>query len=403
MHSDGVNRPETYTRIDNEWVLEHKENSTIKLSEELWNNEKYGLGFDLAGFDTNTFDSSVDGIISRVIDELKNRIFTGRHTVKYNKLWFKCLYQAVADNTVDDFAFKTTYVKLNVDHPLLTSKEKYGNYSVGVIEEFFNTIKPFHTKLHSTVDSNTHTDSWENEITEHDRKANITMKYEDHTERTWAGDTILSGGTFATAPDNVDAITFTTVDGDIEYIYDANVFQQAVLEGWGRELYPMDVMENISILVQTNASGSTYTSDTRSFRMNIWEQYRIQESTVIVDATITFLAFGCTVTDTEIVLNQVFASMPLSGVVWIGTERIEYGAYEGATLRYCTRGTRGTSAQAHAVNAVVNYEPTIPVLENFGHYGDNLRLAYNDSGISLAASGTTPEHEFIRNAGSGTL
>ena len=76
MHSDGVNRPETYTRIDNEWVLEHKENSTIKLSEELWNNEKYGLGFDLAGFDTNTFDSSVDGIISRVIDELKNRIFT---------------------------------------------------------------------------------------------------------------------------------------------------------------------------------------------------------------------------------------------------------------------------------------------------------------------------------------
>ena len=408
MHSDGVNRPETYTRIDNEWVLEHKENSTIKLSEELWNNEKYGLGFDLAGFDTNTFDSSVDGIISRVIDELKNRIFTGRHTVKYNKLWFKCLYQAVADNTVDDFAFKTTYVKLNVDHPLLTSKEKYGNYSVGVIEEFFNTIKPFHTKLHSTVDSNTHTDSWENEITEHDRKANITMKYEDHTERTWAGDTILSGGTFATAPDNVDAITFTTVDGDIEYIYDANVFQQAVLEGWGRELYPMDVMENISILVQTNASGSAETTDTRSFRMNIWEQYRIQESTVIVDATSTVTTTVAFRADTTIVVNDA-TNLPDSGVVWMGNERIEYGAKDdnfvvGGLLFYCTRGTYGTPVLTDTpIGTTVRYEPRIPVLENFGHYGDNLRLAYNDSGISLAASGTTPEHEFIRNAGSGTL
>jgi hypothetical protein len=230
------------------------------------------------------------------------------------------------------------------------------------------------------------------------------MKYEDHTERTWAGDTILTGGTFTTAPDNVDAITFTTVDGDIEYIYDANVFQQSTKEGWGAEFLPMDVHENISILVQTNASGSTETTDTRSFRMNIWETYRLYESSVIVDTTKTFLAQGCTATDTTITLNQIFANMPAGGgVVWIGTERIEYGAYEGGNLRYCTRGTRGTSSQAHAINAVVNYEPRVSVLENFGHYGDNLRLAYNDSGVSLASAGITPEHNFIRNAGSGSI
>jgi hypothetical protein len=95
--------------------------------------------------------------------------------------------------------------------------------------------------------------------------------------------------------------------------------------------------------------------------------------------------------------------MPLHGVVWIGTERIEYGAYDGSTLRYCTRGTRGTTAQAHAVNAVVNYEPTIPTLDNFAHYGDNLRMAYNDSGVSLSSAGITPEHAFIRNMGAGTI
>jgi hypothetical protein len=198
------------------------------------------------------------------------------------------------------------------------------------------------------------------------------------------------------------------VDGDIEYIYDANVFQQAVLEGWGRELYPMDVMENISILVQTNASGSTETTDTRSFRMNIWEQYRIQESTAVVDATSTVTTTVAFRADTTIVVNDA-TNLPDSGVVWMGNERIEYGAKDdnfvfGGLLFYCTRGTYGTPVLTDTpIGTTVRYEPRIPVLENFGHYGDNLRLAYNDSGISLAASGTTPEHEFIRNAGSGTL
>jgi hypothetical protein len=230
------------------------------------------------------------------------------------------------------------------------------------------------------------------------------MKYEDHTERTWAGDTILTGGTFTTAPDNEDVIKFTTVDGDIEYIYDANVFQQAVTEGWGNELYPMDVHENVSILVQTNASGSTETTDTRSFRMNIWEQYRIQESTAVVDATSTVTATSVIASDDNTIIVDNATGFPDSGVVWVGNERVEYGAKLGTTLYYCTRGTYGTPVLTNTpVGTTVRYEPTIPVLENFGHYGDNLRLAYNDSGVSLASAGITPEHTFIRNAGSGSI
>ena len=405
IHNDGTNRPETYTRIDGQWVLEHKEKSSIELSEELWNNTKFGLGYDLAGFDTTGFDSASDGALSKIIDELRTRIFVGRHQVKYNKLWFKFLYQAIVDNTADDFAFKTTFVKLNVKHALLTAKEKYGNYSVSVIEDFFNTIKPFHTKLHSTIDSNTFIEAVENTITEESRNSVITMKYDDHTERTWAGDTILTGGTFTTAPDNVDAITFTTVDGDIEYIYDGNVFQQAVTEGWGNELYPMDVHENISVLVQTNTSGSTETTDTRSFRMNIWEQYNTYESTVIETAKQTTLSSAVTVNDNELQVTDA-SILDNSGAVWIENERIEYGAKDGNVLRYCTRGTYGTPAVAHNSSDVVTNagaSSRIPILENFGHYGDNLKLAYNDSGVSLAAAGTSPEHAFIRNAGSGSI
>ena len=405
IHNDGINRPEIYSRVNDEWVLEHKVKGTIQLSEELWNSQKFGLGYDMSGFDTDGFDNSVDGILSSIFDGLRSHIFVGRHQVKYNKLWFKCLYQAIADNTADDFAFKTTFVKLNVEHPLLTSKEKYANYNVNVVEDFFNSIKPFHTKLHSTADRNTHIDSWENQITEVSRNNVITMKYEDHTERDWQGDTILTGGTFATAPDNTDEINFTTIDGDIEYIYDGNVFQQAVTEGWGNELYPMDVHENISVLVQTNTSGSTETTDTRSFRMNIWEQYNTYESTVIETAKQTTLSSAVTVNDNELQVTDA-SILDNSGAVWIGNERIEYGAKDGNVLRYCTRGTYGTPAVAHNSSDVVTNagaSSRIPILENFGHYGDNLKLAYNDSGVSLAAAGTSPEHAFIRNAGSGSI
>jgi len=94
------------------------------------------------------------------------------------------------------------------------------------------------------------------------------------------------------------------------------------------------------------------------------------------------------------------------GVVWIGTERIEYNAVSGENLVFCIRGTRGTSSQAHTSGATVtNAGPSqrIPTVQKFSHYEDGLRLAYNDSGISLTAVGTSPEHAFIRNAGQGSI
>ena len=69
----------------------------------------------------------------------------------------------------------------------------------------------------------------------------------------------------------------------------------------------------------------------------------------------------------------------------------------------------GTSAIAHTNgDRVVNTGPTtnIPTVDKFSHYGDGLRLAYNDSGMSLTehvAVPQTPEHRFIRNAGKGTI
>ena len=408
--SDGQNRPEVYKFENNQWILQWKKNGTVELSEELWNQSKYGNGFDAIGFDVGGFDNDTSNILVRIFDSLRDKIFTGQYQVLYNKLWFKCLYQAVTQNTTDDFAFKTTNVKLQVNKPLL-ALPVYKENSIDIVEKYFNSVKPFHTKLRSTLESNTFGELVAFGITEESRNMVITMRYNDHTMADWAaGDVILNGGTFAVAAENTDSIEFTTLDSAIEYVYNGNKFIQPNYEGWGEELYPADFTENIRIRVQTNASGSTETSDTRTFQINILDQHDVEESIAIVQAATatTQSAISATATDIPLVDASMLyvPAQGQRGVVWIDNERITYGAVENNTLRYCNRGTYATSATAHASGASA-IDASIPqrvhMLESFAHYGNGLRLAYNDSGVSLASAGTTPEHAFIRNAGYGTL
>lgn len=411
LHSDGVNRPEIYKLVNNEWVIQWKSKGTIQLSEELWNLEKFGYGFDVGPFDMSGFDAEPSPVIKAIFDLLRNKVFVGQYKSFYNKLWFKCLYHSVTDNTTDDFAFKTTYAKIRVEHPVLTDAINYQPTGTEVVEEFFNSIKPYHTKLHSIDRAVTHMDENDVEVTELDRDAEITLRYNDHSVKDSEDfDEILTGGTFTSVVTNTDSSTFTTLDASLEYIYDGNGFNTVVSDNWGEELYPIDYSENIRIRVQTNSSGSTATSDTRTFDMVYYSPYQIEESTVIVDTAKTTLSSSISATATSIVVvNTATLATPVDsqvGVVWIDNERIEYRAIEGNTLRYCTRGTLGTGATTHASGATVtdaSWVYKIPTLEHFVDYGDDLGFAYNDTGISLSATGTTPMHIFIRNAGSGTL
>ena len=396
--------------------LVFKEKATIEFSEQFWFESKFGYGFDASGYENTPYDAGSSEYISRLLDILRSSIFIGRHKVKYNKLWFKMLYSAILQNTTDDFAFKTSYVNLNVKHKLLTDQTKYQRYSIETIEDFFNTIKPFHTKLIGLMDSNTHAEATDIEVEEQTRNTAITIQHNDHTTREWKGDTVLQGGTFTgTATGDVDSISFTTLDSAVEFIYNGNVFDQPAQEGWGEELVPTDFTENIAIAVQTNSSGSSLTADSRAFRMSIYQPNDIQFSNVIIDAHKTTLSSSISATDTTIAVTSaslfdnpgaVVGNGEQKGVVYINGERIEYNAIDNNNLLYCTRGTLGTSSKAHtAGDTVVHSGPStrIPTLEKFSHYGNNLRLAYNDSGISLSAAGISPEHAFIRNAGQGSI
>jgi len=288
----------------------------------------------------------------------------------------------------------------------LLTQQHFKRYDASVVEDFFSDIKPFHTKLHSGLEKVTHGEATQIEIDEEARSSIITMLYNDHTTRSWEGDTVLLGGDFTSDSDHTDGMEFTTVDNDIEYIYNGNEFDQPHEEGWGEELYPVDYSENVSILVQTNTTGNTVDAETRSFRMNLYHPNNLQTSTVIEDTRKTEITASIGATDTTIGVLST-AALDDYGVVWIGSERVEYGAKSATNLLYCKRGTNSTSAQLHlSGTTVVEANEQIPTLARFSDYGDDLRMAYNDSGVSLAdpgSPGISPEHAFIRNAGQGSI
>ncbi len=417
--NDGLNRQRMLFVTGGLDKLVSMEKATVKLSEELWLESKFGHGFDAGGFGILPYDSGANDVIGKLMDLLRSEIFVHRHKVMYNKMWFKLLYGAILQNTTDDFAFKTSYVKLKVKHPLLTNKTTYQRYPISVVEDYFNSIKPFHTKLLDLTESNTHIEATMAEIDEVSRQTAITMIYNDHTECAWNGDEILEGGLFTTdmetTASNIDQSGFTTLDSSYDNIADGDIFANPRYQYCDGELYKTDFTENIAIAVQTNASGNSLTSDSRAYRMSTYMPNNIQVSNVIVDANKTTTTAAVTGLDTTIPVadatkldnpSTVIGVGEIPGVVYIGSERIEYRAVSGNNLLFCTRGTLGTSGKAHASGAtVVNSGETtrIPILEKFSDYGDNLRTAYNDSGTSLSATGISPEHAFIRNAGQGSI
>ena len=138
-----IDRKEMYYFVNGADKLVYKEKATVQLSEEMWNQAKFGNGFDAIGFDVTPFDACSDNAIGRLMDLLRTEIFVGRHHVMYNQLWFKLLFTAILQNTADDFAFKTTFAHLGVKRPLLLNKAKYQDYNIDTVEKYVNDIKPF--------------------------------------------------------------------------------------------------------------------------------------------------------------------------------------------------------------------------------------------------------------------
>ena len=147
---------------------------------------------------------------------------------------------------------------------------------------------------------------------------------------------------------------------------DSKDFVRPTHEQWPDELIPISSKEGLQITVQTNnhyTLGSV--TDWLSFRIYYdadgeTKYYALPNATKTTASTaITKLDTEISVTDAKVLpepyLNSLGTGYTVPGVVFIGSERVEYLDIDIANnkLLHCRRGTGTTSVQDHAISTSI--------------------------------------------------
>ena len=137
-------------------------------------------------------------------------------------------------------------------------------------------------------------------------------------------------------------------------------------EQWPDELIPISSKESLQITVQTN-NHYTLSSVTASISFRIYydadgetKYYALPNATkTTASAAITKLDTEISVTDVKVLpepyMNSLGTGYTVPGVVFIGSERVEYLDIDIANnkLLHCRRGTGTTSVQDHAISTAI--------------------------------------------------
>jgi len=137
-----------FKKTSSGWTNVGTENGTIQLSTKLYDYTQDDTGF--AGedrFDDNTFDQEPTTETRKILEALKNDLFTGEFAIYYNKLFFIGLRTVLSEQTYVDWMFKTSFVNAKNSIRQLDQRK---NYEVGTdawVESYIKEVKPFATKL----------------------------------------------------------------------------------------------------------------------------------------------------------------------------------------------------------------------------------------------------------------
>lgn len=353
---NGTNNYAIYKYDLGVWTIIFKERGTIQFIDLLWDAFASGNGWDTIAWDRNDWDNVPAVIIQKIIDTLKNKLFVNNFEQLYTELWFTMVKYIISEQNSVDWIVKTTLTDFSVKYAL-EQKKSYIPDMVSNLMDYFNSVKPFHTKLKNFTSKRTIQDTFAVTVNEIGKQTEMTLKYNRNSGKEFAGQILLGGENWETSSnvDWIDLPTTTTYD----YVYDGNSFSQPVYEGWAAEYLPMDITDAARILVTRNTTGSTEDANT-TYHIIFSDDADKLEYAKDTPLNITSVAVAVEKTDTSITVTDATklydpaANTPFrQGIVWINGERITYRNISGNILLNCTRGTKGTVANTHAVSDIV--------------------------------------------------
>jgi len=128
-----------------------RENGTIEFLPTLYNFSSSVIGYDGPLFDSDLFDNSPSKELRIIIDTVKNNILVDEYKVDYLGLFFASIRYAVQEQTLIDWAFKTSFVKAQHNVGELKQKITYNNDNLEFFEQYIKEVKPYRTKVREYV------------------------------------------------------------------------------------------------------------------------------------------------------------------------------------------------------------------------------------------------------------
>ena len=369
------------------WILVHKKNSTVQFDVDLLSPTD---GYDNTPFDSKGWDHTfVAEYWSVIIEALKKDIFVQYHKLKMNKLFFSIIDYTLSSFAQTNWIRKTTYVKIEVDSQIDTTSRTYKKNNLVNALGYIQEVKPFHTKV-STVKTNYKViDEAKLTVTETPKHV-ITLNTQDFTP-TFNGTTyvgadstdIVTGGDFTSTPaDTIEAINFLS-----PYNFNVNAGEKR------NSFVNIDPLELLRINVQTNATGHTYATTSRTFT-HIQDAAGNVKAYALLDAKKSALtsAIDEDSTNLEVVSTTAFDD---TGFVYVGGEIIEYVKIGATTLKISKRAVGQTfivsAGIGDAVVQISNYQLTFT----------NDTVSYNQPSSSLLSTPVSKPAQELQDFGKG--
>jgi hypothetical protein len=143
-----------------------RNNGTIKFLDNLYNYQKTGYDGEL--FDSTSYDNLAEIETKIIINTIKDKILVDEFRVDYLKLFFASIRYVFQEQTLVDWAMKTSFVKATHNVGNLKEKVNYNSDNLENFEDYVKEVKPYRTQIREYVSSYKKLDYARSSVTDFD-------------------------------------------------------------------------------------------------------------------------------------------------------------------------------------------------------------------------------------------
>lgn len=357
------------------WQLVGMQSGSLQLSDNLWDYNKYNLGFGAQGFGNELLGSEYD--TRREFEHIWKGLWVNASGTQGllkvdsmvnepNELMFALVNQVFSEQLFVDWAFKTSFINLRGFAEVLSATPLYTENKINSLIEYINEIKPYHVNVRSFVDWRKASDTYMGNFADFDKPpyADVNLGVRILDEDNPADQVILSSNPAYTAwyqnfmlnPQLVRQIktrmTYDRVSCETQTVYESGYSAASVpdiicdtLESWLTTiLADVDVGKLMQVHVpgyvlmtrnnlQTNSLGDW---DFSSYDLNY--QGPIDETLYDIDSVIQVLSQPVNVGYTvrvriDLAQTWTWYVKTQPGIAWSSWQQVAYQATTGAAQR----------------------------------------------------------------------